>query len=175
MRILLATSRYPWPPRRGDQIRAVQALDVLAGEHEVTLLAPEPAAGQPAPPAGAPFRVELYRPHRAAVLPGLARAVGHGHPLQNALFYQPDLGRRLRELAPRADLGLLQLVRLAIHREDFGATPILVDLIDSLALNLARRAAVDHPLLRPPLRLEARRLAAAERRLIQQTAGGGGG
>lgn len=171
MRILLVTSRYPWPPRRGDQIRAVQALDVLAGEHEVTLLAPEPGDGQPPPPAGAPFRVELYRPRPAAFLPGLARAVLHRQPLQSALFYQPDLGRRLRELAPRADLGILQLVRLAIHREDFGTAPILVDLIDSLALNLARRAAVDRAWLRPLLRLEARRLAAAERRLVAQAAG----
>jgi hypothetical protein len=33
LKILLVTSRYPWPPRRGDQIRAVQALDFLAGGH----------------------------------------------------------------------------------------------------------------------------------------------
>lgn len=42
MKILLVTSRYPWPPRRGDQMRAVQVLDFLADEHEVTLLAPAP-------------------------------------------------------------------------------------------------------------------------------------
>ncbi len=169
MKILLATSRYPWPPRRGDQLRAVQMLEALSGEHELTLLAPEPAAGQPSPPADAPCRVELYRPRRAALFAGLARTVIRRLPFQSALFYQPDLGRRLRELAPRHDLGVLQLVRLAHHAEDFGGTPIVADLIDSLALNFARRAEVDRPWLAPILGAEARRLAAAERRLAERS------
>ena len=172
MKILLVTSRYPWPPRRGDQIRAVQALDFLAGEHEVTLLTPEPGKGQPPPPADAPYRVELYRPSRtAALLPGMARVLLRNHPLQSVLFYQPDLGRRLRELAPQADLGILQLVRLAIHLDDFGDTPILVDLIDSLSLNFSLRADVDRVWLRPMLRLEAHLLAIGERRLTERAAG----
>lgn len=172
MKILLVTSRYPWPPRRGDQIRAVQALDFLAGEHEVTLLTPEPGRDQAAPPADAPYRVELYRPSRtAALLPGMARVLLRNHPLQSVLFYQPDLGRRLRELAPQADLGILQLVRLAIHLDDFGDTPILVDLIDSLSLNFSLRAAVDRLWLRPLLQLEAHLLAIGERRLAERAAG----
>jgi glycosyltransferase involved in cell wall biosynthesis len=172
LKILLVTSRYPWPPRRGDQIRAVQALDFLAGEHEVTLLTPEPGKGQPPPPADAPYRVELYRPSRtAALLPGMARVLLRNHPLQSVLFYQPDLGRRLRELAPQADLGILQLVRLAIHLDDFGDTPILVDLIDSLSLNFSLRADVDRVWLRPMLRLEAHLLAIGERRLTERAAG----
>jgi glycosyltransferase involved in cell wall biosynthesis len=172
LKILLVTARSPWPPRRGDQIRALQILDFLAGEHEVTLLAPAPGEGQPAPPDDSGYRIEHYRPVRGlSVVRGMARALARGLPFQSGLFYQPDLGRRLRELAPRADLGILQLVRLAVHLEDFGKTPILVDLIDSLALNFARRAAVDSPLLRPALRLEARLLAAGERRLVERTAG----
>jgi glycosyltransferase involved in cell wall biosynthesis len=170
VKILLVTSRYPWPPRRGDQIRAVQALDILAAGHEVTLLTPE-AAGAPPPPSAAPYRVELYRPVRTALTSGLARVLARGLPLQSALFYQPDLGKRLRELAPQADLGILQLVRLAVHLDDFGTTPILADLIDSLALNTARRAEVDHPLLRPALRYEAHLLDKAERHLADRAAG----
>jgi len=173
VKILLVTSRYPWPPRRGDQIRAVQALDILAAKHEVTLLTPEthPSDTAPPPPSDAPYRVELYRLVRTALTSGLARVLARGLPLQSALFYQPDLGRRLRELAPQADLGILQLVRLAVHLDDFGTTPILADLIDSLALNTARRAEVDHPLLRPALRYEAHLLDKAERHLVDRAAG----
>lgn len=172
MKILLATSRYPWPPRRGDQIRAVQALDFLSDEHEVTLLTPAPGRDLPPPPQGAPYRIELYEPSRTtALLPGMARVLIRNHPLQSGLFYQPDLGRRLRELAPRADLAILQLVRLGIHLKDFGATPILVDLIDSLSLNFSLRADVDRLWLRPALRLEARLLAIGERRLAERAAG----
>lgn len=90
-------------------------------------------------------------------------------PLQTGLFYQPDLGRKLRELAPQHDLGILQLVRLAIHVEDFGDTPFVVDLIDSLSLNFSLRAAVDRWWLAPLLKVEARLLATAERRLAEQS------
>ena len=168
MKILLVTSRYPWPPRRGDQMRAVQVLDFLADEHEVTLLAPAPGKDQPPPPANARYRVELYRPGGLSIFSGLARAVVKQLPLQTGLFYQPDLGRKLRELAPRHDLGILQLVRLAVHEEDFGDTPFVVDLIDSLSLNFSLRAAVDRWWLAPLLKIEARLLAIAERRLAER-------
>jgi glycosyltransferase involved in cell wall biosynthesis len=102
---------------------------------------------------------------------GLARAAARGLPLQSGWFFSGDLRRQLRRLAPGADLVVLQLVRLAAHRADAGATPVLVDLIDDLALNFARRAAVDRWWLRPALALEARLLARAQRRLVRQAAG----
>jgi glycosyltransferase involved in cell wall biosynthesis len=169
MKILLVTSRYPWPPRRGDQMRALQMLEFLADEHEVTLLAPAPDGDQPPPPEGLPYRIELYQlGGGSAFFSGLARSVLANLPLQAGLFYHPDLGRRLRELAPRHDLGILQLVRLALHVKDFGETPIVVDLIDSLSLNFSLRAAVDRWWLVPLLKVEARLLGIAERRLAER-------
>lgn len=156
-------------------MRAVQMLDFLAAEHEVTLLTPAPGSGQPPPPAPpeeTPYQVELYQPKRGlASLYGMARVVLKNLPLQSGLFYQPDLGRKLRELAPRHDLGILQLVRLAVHLEDFGSTPLLVDLIDSLSLNFSLRAAVDRVWLRPLLKVEARLLALGERKLAERASG----
>jgi polysaccharide biosynthesis protein PslH len=172
MKILLATSRYPWPPRRGDQMRAVQMLDFLADEHEVTLLTPAPREGQPAAPADLPYRVVFYQ---AGGLPGLVagmtRTVVKYHPLQSGLFHQADLGRKIRELAPRMDLGILQLVRLALHVKDFGDTPFLVDLIDSLSLNFSLRADVDRLWIRPLLKAEAKLLNIAEERLAERSVG----
>jgi glycosyltransferase involved in cell wall biosynthesis len=152
-------------------MRAVQMLDYLSAGNEVTLLTPAPGAGQPPPPADSPFRVETYRLHRGpSFLTGFGRAIYKNLPLQSGLFYQPDLGRRLRELSSQADLGILQLVRLAIHLEDFGRVPLLVDLIDSLSLSFSLRADVDRLWMRLPLRFEARLLALWERRLIERAA-----
>ncbi len=153
-------------------MRAVQMLDCLADEHEVTLLTPAPRSGQPPPPGSVSYKVELYQPKRGlASLYGMGRVVLKNLPLQSGLFYQPDLGRKLRELAPRHDLGILQLVRLAVHLEDFGSTPLLVDLIDSLSLNFSLRAEVDRLWLRPLLGMEARLLARGERKLAERAAG----
>ena len=170
MRILIVVSRYPWPARRGDQMRALQLAGVLAEEHEVTLLTPAPPAGAE-PPAGPPFAHRTYRPSRTAAVAGLARSFATGWPLQAGLFRQPDLARRLAELAPAADLAVLQLVRLAPHAGDLGATPFVVDLVDSLALNVERRARYDRAWKRPLLAFEAARLLAAERRLVECSRG----
>ena len=151
-------------------MRAVQMLDFLSDEHGVTLLAPAPGKDQPPPPAGTRYRVELYQPGGMAIFSGMARAIVKHLPLQTGLFYQPDLGKKLRELAPEHDLGILQLVRLAIHVNDFGDTPFVVDLIDSLSLNFSLRAAVDRWWLVPLLKIEARLLAIAERRLAERSA-----
>jgi glycosyltransferase involved in cell wall biosynthesis len=169
LHILLVTSRYPWPPRRGDQVRSGQMLSLLAPEHRVTLLTPAPAPGQPAPPRLDGVEVVTYVARTA--VSGVVRAAARGLPLQSGLFYAPDLRRELRRRASGADLVILQLVRLALHRDDLGATPVLVDLIDDLALNFRRRAAVDSVWLRPALLLEARLLARAQRRLAAGAAG----
>lgn len=165
MKILLVTARFPWPPRRGDQLRAVQAIEVLAPGHEVTLLAPAAPGASPAASAGC--RHLSYRRAPAARLPlAMLSALAGGWPLQTALFSHPDLGRQLHRLASGADLVILQLARLAPYLDALGTTPLLVDLIDSLSLNLARRAAVDRPWLRPLLAVESRLLARAEARLL---------
>lgn len=169
MRLLVVVTRFPFPPRRGDQMRTVATCELLAGEHRVTLLAPEPDPGtEPgnADSADLPYRLETYAVRSTARAWGVARSALSGLPLQSGLFRQPDLARRLRELAPEADLAILQLVRLAAHADDLGQTPFVVDLIDSLALNFERRARFDRPWRRPLLRLEARRLLSWETRLV---------
>ena len=169
MRILLVTARYPWPPRRGDQLRAVQALEALAGEHRMTLFAPAPPREAPPPPAtvgGAPFATDLYPAPRRSVLAGAGAAAAGGLPLSSALFWQPGLSARLARDAAAADLVILQLVRLVPHLADLGEAPLLADLIDSLSLNAAARARHDRRWLAPLVTFEAGRLARAEERLI---------
>jgi len=38
LKILCLTSRLPWPPDRGDRLRAFHVLETLAEDHELTLL-----------------------------------------------------------------------------------------------------------------------------------------
>lgn len=167
MRLLYVTSRYPWPARRGDQLRAAQVARLLSGRVELTLLVPEPPPAAQPPPALSDLSIETYRlatgPGRGFALVG---SLLSGAPIQNGLFASSDLDLRLRELAPRFDLTVLQLVRLERYAAALGGRPFVADLIDSLSLNLEGRARFDHPLLRPLWRLEAKRLARAEVRML---------
>jgi len=161
--VLLAVSRYPWPPRRGDQRRTLQAVDALSGHHRVTVLLPAPPPGSPAPPPDWPATAVTYRrPGPLGIAGGLLRAVLRGHPLQTGLFAARGLAEALARHGPEADLAILQLARLAPHLDELAGTPTVVDLIDSLALSTGRRARFDRPWWAPWLRLEARRLGRAE-------------
>jgi len=172
VKLLIVVSRYPWPPRRGDQLRAVQMAELLADRHEVTLLAPSPPPGAAPRPEAFPARFVTYRRSGAVGhARGIFRAAVKGLPFQTGLFGSRHLGRALHRLAPESDLVLLQLVRLARVARDLEGTPHAIDLIDSLALSTKRRARFDRRAWAPLLRWEARRLARWERRLAASASG----
>jgi len=167
MRVLLICSRFPWPPRRGDQLRALQCAEALATRHEVRLLVPEPPPGH-CTPSGLELEVSLYSPRRTPLALASLQALTRGQPLQNAFFAFIELDERIRQLAPQADLVILQLARLAAFLPAVSGRPVVVDLIDSLSLGFLRRAERDRWWLLPLLRFEARRLARCEERLVRQ-------
>ena len=93
MRILVVAGRHPFPPRRGDELRAVQCATALASRHQVTLLAPEsPVAGTI--PLDLPFRVETFS-RRRTMLPAAiaARSVpGSRSRTHSSLFRRSRAG-----------------------------------------------------------------------------------
>lgn len=173
LRLLLVLSRHPFPQRRGDQRRALQALEALAPRHRVTVLAPEAPADLEAedrrrledlPVEWVPYRPAGWVRKSWAMV----RTVPSDMPFQCGLFGSPDLGPALERLAPEADLTILQLVRLAPWLKFLEGRPLLVDLIDSLALSTGVRVGLDRVWKVPFIWEEARRLARWEGRLADR-------
>ena len=145
----------------------MQWIELLGPRHELTILVPEPDPGAPPPPAGLPCRLLTYRaPRPLGRAAGVLAAAASGRPLQSGLFASRDLEIRLAELSSRADVVALQLVRLAAYLPAVADSPLVVDFIDSLALNFETRAARDRPWLAPLLRAEGTRLARWEERML---------
>lgn len=164
MRILLATSRFPWPPRRGNQLRTVQMASWLASRHDVTVLAPRATDGAQVP-QGLPFAVERHPVRLRGRLASAGRALRRGGPVQSGLYDASAVGAALRGgVAP--DLVILELARMEGAVPDLGGVPLAVDFVDSLSLNFKHRAARDHWWLRPLWSFEASRMANSERRLL---------
>lgn len=172
MRILLVSPRALRPVRRGHQLRALQLAEALGvAGHRVTVLSPAGGA-----PAGAGERA-TFREVTASDAParrwtGALSAWLAGLPAQAGVADGPAFAAACERLAGEADLVILQLARLArlADRLSQRGIPWIADLVDSLALNLERRAARDRFWLRPLLRLEARRLLETERRLVATAA-----
>ena len=164
MRILFLTARPPWPPRRGDQARAAGFLDQLAGRHECHVVSLQPV-GFPEPvwPNGVAGRTIPVSPAASA-----AGLLAHpGLPWQVALHAVPRFRRVVREAVSdvRPDVAVVVLSRLGWVVPALGDVPVVLDLIDALALNMRNRARYQRALA-PLLRFEAARMARWDARLI---------
>ena len=117
-RILFVTSRLPWPPREGHQLRSCNLLRAAASRHRVDLLSLlREEDGQPQEP---PFRLDsvslvplppMSRPAEAAGV--AARALLRARPLLVARYVTPALERAFRPLAAEADLVHFDMLPLA--------------------------------------------------------------
>jgi glycosyltransferase involved in cell wall biosynthesis len=176
MRVLIVTSRFPLPARRGNQVRTLEWLRALAAE-QVGLVCPRP--GQPD---------ELQRLDRdrlglwthgsglSEIGTAIAAAALSGRPLQEGLYAtgsaRKALSNALREHGP--DAAVIQMVRCGWAMDQLGreapALPVLFDAIDAMGLHFERAAQLARAWLRPLLRAEAGRCRRRERELAARAA-----
>jgi len=170
MRILFLAPRFPLPATKGDQLRAWQFIQALAEEHAVTLLTYRSAdVTDAAVRAAEPVcRVELV-PRRGAVAGAAAAAFGR-LPVQTGYYTAPPMRRRVRELAATHDMLHANTFRMLGNVPDRLPIPLVVDFIDALSLYFRDLAGWCPSVLRPFVRIEARRAAAYERALVDRAA-----
>jgi sugar transferase (PEP-CTERM/EpsH1 system associated) len=172
MRVLFLASRFPLPPWRGDQVRAYHHLRLLARRHEITCCAlvtrPPPERAR-ADLEALGVRLEVIRLGLLGALPSLAGVLrGDPRPLQVLVYARRRARARVAGLLASGafDLVHAQLVRSLSHLGGAGGTPLVVDLIDALSANFARRAARERAPVRALFAREAVRLARAESALV---------
>jgi sugar transferase (PEP-CTERM/EpsH1 system associated) len=172
LRILFLTSRFPYPPLRGDQVRAYHQIRVLSRRHDVTLLAA--SASTPTPEA----RMRLASLCREVIVEpltavGAARGLGRlmlgdPRPVQTLLY--AAAGGRVGAALVAGDFDLVhaQLVRAASWVPRGCAVPLVFDLVDTLSASYRRRALQVPAWRRWALALEAERLARFESALLRR-------
>lgn len=164
-RVLFVTSRLPWPPREGHQLRSWNLLRTVAGEHAVDLLSLQrDDDGDPRDPV-LQHTVEsvttLPLPPLHALRPALgtlSRALRRRQPLLVARYLHGPLQQAFRERAARADLVHLDMLPLAA----------LAPLVPARVPIVLNEHNVESALLRAQARIHPRRW---RRLLMQQQAG----
>ena len=161
MKVLVVSSRFPWPPYTGDRLRAALWLSALESEADVALVAPPGRVPRNAPHFRFyPAKRSLAHAARAAL-----RILG-GVPLQSLLAAPYDwhgaIARATHEMGD-ADASIVLLSRLdPLVR---GALPQgfrIFDAIDSLRRNMDERARRSSFFTRWLWRAEANRIARIE-------------
>ena len=135
MRVLYLCHRIPYPPNKGEKIRAFHELKALSAAHEVDLFTlADDAEDMRHQAALAQFcrRVTVTR-----LIPLLARlrsmrAFGFGQPLTLPYFYSRQLHRKVRQalLSRSYDRIFIYCSSMAQYVERVEGIPILMDLVD---------------------------------------------
>jgi polysaccharide biosynthesis protein PslH len=171
LRILYLCHRVPYPPDKGDKIRAFHQIRHLARHNRVHLLT---LADGPVPPLE-PLeemceRVEVFPVgRRAAYLRAALGALGR-RPLTLSFFDSAALHQRVKELAAgeRFDAIVAYSSAMAPYVEPFGGVPAVLDMVDVDSAKWEQYSRFAPPLLRPVYALEARRLRTYEASLAER-------
>ena len=150
-RILALTSRVPWPPREGHQLRSCHVLDALASQHRVHLLSclrhddePDvPSALRTALSGFETFPIPAER-SRAALAGALARSIASPTPFVAAKYAFTGMRKRIAQLADEYDLIHVDMLPLMAQMTEIDAkVPIVLNAHNVEHALLATRAKVE--------------------------------
>ena len=166
MKILVVLSRIPFPLEKGDKLRAYYQIKELSRWHDIYLVAlynhsvPAEAMRELTPYCR---EVRFLRQHPVRSAFNMVGAMLAGLPVQCGYFYshrlQKQIIRIIHEVQP--DRIYCQLFRMAEYVRDC-RIPKVLDYQDAFSKGMERRAQKSFPLLRPLMRMEARRIARYE-------------
>jgi len=172
MRICFLTPRFPYPPLKGDTLRVYHQLRTLSRDHEITLLslADAPVSHDDyAQVAALCARVEVVPLPRWRMLWNVGTGLASSRPLQVQYYRSAAVHAKLAALLAQEPFDVLHatLIRVLPYVWKLRRPPVVVDLIDSLTLNLAdRRDQVRGP-KRLGYELEYRRVRRYEQAVVR--------
>ena len=163
MKILFLSLRCPYPPQRGDRIRSYHFIKQLSKQNAITLVYfAESESDIESAKHLEPFceRVEWVRFHRSFAFMNTGLHCLSRQPLQLHYWYAPQMQRKVNQLLAEERFELIhaQLFRMGQYVTEAQGPAKVLDLCDSLALNLNRRAKLDSIPKRFLVKLEEKRV-----------------
>ncbi len=175
MRLVVVSSRFPYPLITGDRLRLFHQLRFLSKTWEICLIAISDS------PVTLEHREELEKycnEVHVFSLPkwksaaSLSKNVFKSLPFQVSYFYNKLIHRSIKEIAQsyKADLAYFQLVRTALYAKDIGI-PAVIDFMDSFSTIAERDAEFSSGIRRIVFQNEAKKLKQFEREVVNDFVG----
>ena len=163
MNILFLSLRCPYPPNRGDRIRNYYFIKHLAKKHRVTLVSFVESIDEiemAKPLNQLCHQVEFVLFNRARALVNSASGFFSTEPFQVHYWRSLKMQKKVDELLDRNQFDLIHahLFRMGQYVSKYNGKSKVLDLCDSLALNLSRRYQMDRGPHVPMLKWEADRV-----------------
>jgi sugar transferase (PEP-CTERM/EpsH1 system associated) len=173
MRILFLTGRLPYPPNRGDRLRAYHFLRVLSREHSITLLsfvADDRETGNVGPLRQ--FCQDIQLIHRSPWQSKVSTSLNIWRPLPLQLLYyhSPVMQGAVNRLLARRefDAVYVHLFRMAQYVAQVKQPLRILDLTDAISGEIRRSLPYRTPLWRIIYRMELPRIVRYERAIVRR-------
>lgn len=172
MKILFITARFPYPPLKGDQAVVYHRLRTLSKHHEITLLTfyenAEDISGLSGlePFCRGIYTVKLSKFH--SLMNVVWRSGLSSLPLQVLYYQSSEFERKIDSLTKSHCFDIVHafLLRMTPYLKNL-ATPKVLELIDSMQLNLQRRLLLEPTSTRWVFREELRRVIPYESKVYE--------
>jgi hypothetical protein len=171
LRVLYLCHRVPYPPDKGEKIRAYHQICALSRRHKVSVLALcDGLVPDLAPLEAMCERVEVFPLSRPASYARAALGAWRPRPLSLSFFESKEMAERVRELARRErfDVAVVYCSSMAPYAALAPEVPAILDMVDVDSAKWAQYARFAPLALRPVYALEARRLRRYEASLANR-------
>ena len=172
MKILILTSRFPFPIEKGDKLRIYHQIRLLSRRHKIILCAlseediPENHIQELRKYCK---EIHLFRLKRSSFLFHMIRPVFSALPWQVAWFHRFGIHQKIRKIIRKSapDLVYCQLVRMAryVPRGSFART---LDYMDCFSVGMNRRAETSGKLLKTLFKWESKKLTQYEKSVYER-------
>lgn len=169
MKLLVLSSRFPYPIEKGDKLRIFHQIRELSTQHEITLIA---LSDQPVSESQLEEmrqycqEIHLFRLSKIRIISRLLGSLFTQKPFQQAYFFRPKIAGKIQKIILQEKPGMVycQLLRMAAYCQGL-PFPKTLDYMDALSLGMKRRADHSSFWLKPIIRREAKLLAQYEQQL----------
>lgn len=145
MKLVILTSRFPYPLEKGDKLRIYNFIKELSRNHEITLIAlsrREVSAPDYDKVKVYCRKIILFKLSKPDLLLNLFRSIFNGLPLQVGIFYKKSiLGEILNFIMEDKPNALFcHLIRMSEYVKDINAFPKTLDYMDAFSKGMERRS-----------------------------------
>lgn len=172
MKILVLSSRFPYPLEKGDKLRLYYQLRELSKRHEIVLFSLSDQDIESAHITNLQKfcrKVYVFKLNKYDIARHIIKGFFNGTALQLAYFFRSHIQQKLNKIIEeeQPDHIFCQLIRMAPYVKHISA-PITIDYMDAFSMGMERRAHYSPFWQKPFLKREVRLLKAFEARLLNQ-------
>jgi polysaccharide biosynthesis protein PslH len=165
VKVLFVSPRLPYPPKKGDQLRAYNQLKGLKSlGHDVHLISFGTETSIPYELLQLCKEVTVVPFSKSEALKNMVIGLFRGWPLQTSLYFSRELLQVIAKVISKYDFDIVhhQLVRLFPYYSSISHIPNVIDFVDSISLNLNRSVRMKRSLVNLFIRWEAKNIQKME-------------